>query len=93
MCEWVVMPCSLKNVGATFQRVMNTMFHDLIETFMQVYIDDIVVKSSLKNGHSCHLRQSFERMRKYGLKMKTLRCAFGVHVGDFLGFMVLKKGM
>lgn len=55
---------SLKNVDAIYQRAMNSMFHDFIYTFMLVYIDDIVVKSSLKNSHLDNLRQSFERMRK-----------------------------
>lgn len=91
--EWVVMPFGLKNVGATYQRVMNYMFHNSIETFMQVYIDDIIIKSSSKNGHLDHLRQSFERVRKYGLKMNPLKCVFGVHVGDLLGFVVHKKGI
>ena len=47
--EWVVMPFGLKNVGATYQRAMNAMFHDFIEHFMQIYIDDIVIKSSSEN--------------------------------------------
>lgn len=51
----VVMPFGLKNVGATYQRAVNSMFHDFIETFMQVYIDDIVIKSSSENGHLGHL--------------------------------------
>src|SRR3954468_4752178 len=87
------MPFGLKNAGATYQRAMNSMFHDFIEKFMQVYIDDIVIKSNSENGHLDHLRQSFERMRKYGLKMNPLKCAFGVHAGDFLGFVVHKKGI
>src|SRR3954464_8286096 len=91
--EWVVMPFGLKNAGATYQRAMNSMFHDFIDKFMQVYIDDIVIKSNSENGHLDHLRQSFERMRKYGLKMNPLKCAFGVHEGDFLGFVVHKKGI
>lgn len=53
--EWVVIPFGLKNVGETYQREMNHMFHDFIETFMQVQIDDIVVKSSSKNCHLDHL--------------------------------------
>lgn len=44
--EWVVMPSGHKNVRATCQRAMNAMFHDFIENFMQIYIDDIVIKSS-----------------------------------------------
>ena len=91
--EWVVMPFSLKNVGATYQRAMNSIFNDFIETFMQVYIDDIVVKSISGSSHLDHLLQSFERMRKYGLKMNPLKCAFFVQAGDFLGFVVHKKGI
>ena len=66
------MPIGLKNVGATYQITMNSMFHDVIEDFMQVYIDDIVVKSSSEDKHLDHLRRSFERMRQYGLKMNSL---------------------
>src|SRR4051812_17014127 len=91
--EWIVMPFGLKNAGATYQRAMNSIFHDFIETFMQVYIDDIVVKSASGMSHLDHLSQSFERMRKYGLKMNPLKCAFFVQAGDFLGFVVHKKGI
>ncbi|KAK2436375.1 hypothetical protein QL285_021373 [Trifolium repens] len=91
--EWVVMPFGLKNAGATYQRAMNSMFHDFIDTFMQVYIDDIIIKSSSEDSHLLYLRQSFERMRKHGLKMNPLKCAFCVHAGDFLGFVVHKKGI
>ena len=91
--EWVVIPFDLKNARATYQRAMNAMFNDFIEHFMQIFIDDIVIKSSSENGHLDHLRRSFERMRKYGLKMNPLKCAFCVHAGDFLGFVVHKKGI
>lgn len=69
------------------------MFHYFIETFMHVYINDMVIKSSSENGYLNHLRQSFERMRKHGLKMSPLKCAFYVHEGDFLVFLVHKKGI
>ncbi|WJX26318.1 hypothetical protein P8452_15256 [Trifolium repens] len=91
--EWVVMPFGLKNAGATYQRAMNSIFHDFIEIFMQIYIDDIVVKSSSSVDHLSHLKRSFERMRKCGLKMNPLKCAFCVRAGDFLGFVVHKKGI
>jgi len=87
------MPFGLKNDGACYQRAMNSMFHDFIEKFMQVYIDDIVVESSSERDHLDHLQQSFERMRKYGLKMNPLKCAFGIRTCDFLGFVVHKKGI
>lgn len=60
---------------------------------MQIYIDDIVVKSVSEKIHIDHLRQSFERMRKHGLKVNPLKCDFYVQVGDLLGFMVHKKGI
>ena len=72
---------------------MNSMFHDFIGKFMQIYIDAIVVKSSSEEDHLEHLRLSFERMRKHGLKMNPLKCAFGVRAGDFFGFVVHKKGI
>ncbi|KAI5446834.1 hypothetical protein KIW84_014607 [Lathyrus oleraceus] len=56
-----------------------------------VYIDYIVAKSTSKNCHLDHLRQSFERMMKYGLKINPLKCTFDVHASDFLGFVVHKK--
>lgn len=55
------MPFGLKNVGVTYQRVMNSIFPDYIKTFMQIYVYDIVIKSASGNGHLDHLRQSFER--------------------------------
>nr|KYP60924.1 Transposon Ty3-I Gag-Pol polyprotein [Cajanus cajan] len=86
--EWVMMPFGLKNAGATYQKTMNLIFHDLIGKFVQVYIDDIIVGSKQKEDHLGHLRLSFERMRKHGLKMNPLKCAFGVTTGEFLGFVI-----
>nr|KYP68997.1 Transposon Ty3-I Gag-Pol polyprotein [Cajanus cajan] len=91
--EWVVMPFGLKNASATYQRAINLIFHDLIEKFMQVYIDDKVIGSKRKIDNIQHLKLSFERMRKHGLKMNPLKCAFGVSAGDFLGFVVHQKGI
>nr|KYP38436.1 Transposon Ty3-G Gag-Pol polyprotein [Cajanus cajan] len=91
--EWVIMPFGLKYAGATYQRAMNLIFHDLIGKFMQVYIDDIVIGSKKRDDHLQHLRLSFERMRKHGLKMNPLKCAFGVIVREFLGFIIHQKGI
>lgn len=70
----------LKNVGATYQRVMNSIIHYFIETFMQVYIDDIVIKSASGGGYLDQLRRSFERMRKHGLKMNPMKSDFCAQV-------------
>src|ERR1051325_5849002 len=82
-----------KKCRSNISKCNNSMFHDFIEDFMQVYIDDIVIKMNNKSTHMQHLRKSFERMREYGLKMNPLKCAFCVQEGDFLGFVVHKKGI
>ena len=91
--EWVIMPFGLKNTGVTYQRAMNVIFHEFIGKFMEVYIDDMVVKFDKKDTHLDHLRKAFEKMRKHGLKMNPLKCAFGVAVGNYLGFIVHKRGL
>ena len=79
------MPFGLKNAGATYQRAMNSIFYDMIEKWMEVYIDDVVVKSTF-DEHLDFLKKSFKRMRSHQLKMNPLKCVFGVFVGNFLGF-------
>jgi hypothetical protein len=91
--EWIVMTFGLKNAGATYQRAMNLIFHELLGIIVEVYIDDIVVKSSGLDSHLANLRLAFEKMRRYGLKMNPLKCAFGVSAGKFLGFIVHEKGV
>jgi hypothetical protein len=60
---------------------------------LEIYIDDIVIKSASFEGHLANLRVTFERMRSYNLKMNPLKCAFGVSAGRFLGFVVHEKGI
>ena len=90
--EWVVMPFGLKNAEATYQRAMNLIFHDLIGQCMEVYIDDVVVKSADFQSHLVNLEQAFLRMRKHSIKMNPAKCAFEVSTGNFLGFLVHQKG-
>jgi hypothetical protein len=70
--EWVVMTFGLKNAGATYQRAMNLIFLDLLGVLMEVYIDDVVVKSVGFEEHMTDLKLSLERMKKYGLWMNPL---------------------
>jgi hypothetical protein len=91
--EWIVMTFGLKNVGATYQRAMNLIFHDLLGVIVEVYINDIVVKSAGLDSHLADLRLAFEKMCWYNLKMNPLKCAFGVSTGKFLGFIVHEKGV
>jgi hypothetical protein len=91
--EYVVMTFGLKNAGATYQRVMNHIFHDLIGNLVEIYIDDVVVKSASVEEHLDDLRQVLERTRKFGLRMNPKKCAFGVSAGQILGFLVHERGI
>jgi hypothetical protein len=91
--EWVVMTFGLKNAGVTYQRAMNLIFHDLIRVIMEVYIDDIVIKSAAHKSYLADLHLALERMCRYGLKMNPLKCAFGVSARKFLSFIIHDKGI
>ena len=88
-----VMPFGLKNDGATYQRLVTKMFRPLLSSTMEVYIDDMLVKSKQRPDHATHLQQAFDLLREYGMKQNPLKCAFGVNVGRFLGFMVTQRGI
>ncbi|XP_015571050.1 uncharacterized protein LOC8287607 [Ricinus communis] len=64
--------------GATYQKAMNAIFHDMLGHHMEVYIDDIVVKSKKATDHVKHLKKSSRRIREHRLKLNPLKCAFGV---------------
>ena len=82
------MPFGLKNAGATYQRLVNKMFQKQIMTFMEVYIDDMLVKSIKSKLHITHLAEVFQVLKSYNMKLNPAKCAFGVFVGKFLGFIV-----
>jgi hypothetical protein len=91
--EYVVMTFGLKNAGTTYQRAMNYIYYDLIGKLVEIYIDDVVVKSTSIRGHLGDLRQVFERTRRFRLKMNLKKCTFGVSAGQFLGFLVHERGI
>jgi hypothetical protein len=82
--EWVVMTFGLKNAGATYQRAMNLIFHDLLGIILEIYINNVIVKLDSMNNHLANLRLALERIRRYGLKMNPLKCAFDVSAGKFI---------
>ncbi|KAK8705215.1 hypothetical protein V6N13_048821 [Hibiscus sabdariffa] len=88
-----VMPFGLKNAGATYQRAMVTLFHDMMHKEMEVYVDDMIVKSQTENEHINNLRKLFQRLRKYQLKLNPAKCTFAVMSGKLLGFVVSRKGI
>ncbi|KAG9442391.1 hypothetical protein H6P81_018245 [Aristolochia fimbriata] len=88
-----VMPFGLKNVGATYQRAMQNIFDDFLHKRIECYVDDLVVKTKQRSDHLLDLRAVFERLRRFQLKMNPLKCAFGVTLGKFLGFIVHHRGI
>ena len=88
-----VMPFGLKNASATYQRLMYKMFANQIETNVQVYVDDMLVKSRREDNHLEDLKETFDILCSYNMKLNPSKCAFGVMVGKFLGFMVSQRGI
>jgi hypothetical protein len=72
---------------------MNLIFYVLLCIIVEVYIDNIVVKSAGFESHLTDLCLAFEKMCQYGLKMNPLKCAFGVSAGKFLGFIIHEHGI
>ena len=87
-----VMLFGLKNEGATYQRLVNRMFQKQIGATMEVYIDDMLVKSTAAKFHIAHLSEAFQILRNYNMKLNPAKCAFGVSVEKFLGFIVNRRG-
>jgi hypothetical protein len=90
---YTVMPFGLKNAGATYQRTMTAMFHDMMHREIEDYVDDIVVKSKTREDHFGILKKVFGICRLYKLKMNPFKCAFRVSAGKFLGFLVHQRGI
>ena len=88
-----VMPFGLKNVRATYQRLINKMLVHQIGRNVQVYVDDMLVKSLCEDDHLDDLRETFNTLRSYKLKLNPNKCAFRVTAGKFLGFMVSQRGI
>lgn len=90
---YIRMPFGLINVGATYQRLVNKMFKKQIGKTMEVYMDDMLVKSKRAEDHIADLAEMFHILRKYKMKLNPQKCVFGVESGKFLGFMVNHRGI
>ena len=88
-----VMPFGLKNAGATYQRFVNKIFALQIRKTMEVYIDDMLVKSMAEEEHVSHLRECFQQLNLYNVKLNPAKCRFGVRSGEFLGYLVMHRGI
>ncbi|XP_020238883.1 uncharacterized protein LOC109817941 [Cajanus cajan] len=86
-----VMPFGLKNAEATYQRLMNKIFHDQIGRCLEVYVDDMVVKSGKVSAHVHHLAEVFRALRQHWMRLNPEKCVFGVSGVKFLGFMLSSR--
>ncbi|KAM2101861.1 hypothetical protein ACFX1T_000196 [Malus domestica] len=87
------MPFSLKNAGATYQRLVNSMFTEQIRKRMEVYVDNMLVKSKHADRHITNLSKTFTILKRYRMRLNPNKCAFGVGSGKFLGFMISQRGI
>lgn len=85
---YMVMPFDLKNARATYQRLVDRMFAYQIGKTMEVYINNMLVKSFHTEDHLTHLVEMFDVLCVYEMKLNPSKCAFEVSSGKFLGFMV-----
>ena len=88
-----VMPFSLKNAGAIYQRLVNHMFRPYIGRNVEVYMDDLLEKSLDEEKHLDDIQETFYTFRRYNMKLNPSKCAFRVSSGKFLGFMVSHRGI
>ena len=88
-----VMPFELKNAGATYQRLVNKMFQNQIRGSMEVYMDDMLVKSVKAELHIIHLAEAFQVLKSYNMKLNLAKCTFGVSTEKFLCFIVNSRGI
>ena len=91
--HYKVMPFSLKNAGSTYQKMMTRMFEPQLGKNIEIYVDDMVVKSKVVSGHLGDLDGIFDVLRRHKLRLNASKCSFGVGLGKFLGYMVMHRGI
>ena len=85
------MPFGLKNAGAAYQRMMNKFFRNEIGDMLEVYMDDMIVKSRADTDHAAHLRKVYAQARQCRMRFNPEKCTFGVKAGKFLGFYLTER--
>ena len=83
----------LKNACATYQRAATTLFHDMMHKDVEVYVDDMIVKSRDRADHWAPLERFFQRIRCFRLRLNPKKCTFGVTSRKLLGYMISERGI
>ena len=87
------MSFGLKNSGATYQRAATTLLHDMMHSDVEVYVDDMIVKSHDRADHLASLKRFIQRIRCFRLRLNPKKCTFGVTYGKLLGYMISEIGI
>ncbi|GJW84784.1 reverse transcriptase domain-containing protein [Tanacetum coccineum] len=87
------MPFGLRNAGATYQRLVDKAFHKQIGRNLEVYVDDLVIKSRTEDEIVRDIEETFKTLREINMKLNPKKCTFGVEEGMFLGYKVNSKGL
>jgi hypothetical protein len=90
---YTMIPFDLKNAGATYQRMMSQVFKEQIGRILEVYIDDIIVKTPEDKDPVADLHETFQQLGRYDLRLNPNKCTFGVEARKFLGFMLTSRGI
>ena len=90
---YTVIPFSLKNARATYQRMVIALLHDMMHNEVEVYVDDMIVKPKDRESHIVNLKKFFKRIKEYRFRLNPQKCAFGVTTGKLLGFLVSDRGI
>ena len=90
---YITKPFGLKNTGGTYQRCMNRCIVELVEDIVEVYIDDIIVKSRKTNRLVNNLEAAFTCLKEFRIKLNPKKCVFGIPKGKLLGFIVSERGI
>nr|GFB34987.1 reverse transcriptase domain-containing protein [Tanacetum cinerariifolium] len=87
------MPFGLKNAGATYQRLMDKAFENQMGRNIEVYVDDLVVKSHTETEMVRDIEETFQTLRKINMKLNQKKCSFGLAKGVFLGYVITPEGI
>ena len=91
--HYKVMPFGLKNASSTYQRMMTRMFEPQLGKNIEIYVDNMVVKSKMVTEHLGDLGDIFKVLKRHKLRLNTSKCSFGVGSGKFLGYVVTHRGI
>ena len=88
-----VMLFGLQDAGATYQRAATTLFHGMMHRDVEVYVDDMIVKSRDRADHLATFQRFFERIKQFKLRLNPKKCTFGVTCRKLLRHIVSERGI